>query len=98
MPWGVHRVARPHAAALPAAVGIVDAPVDVPRMEPQRIRHAQRQRLHLSVLRPQDEERVRVHVAGQQDILPETEGIVVIDIREVQHVGADLARRRRSFE
>src|SRR5262245_23356909 len=98
MPWRVHRIARPHAATFPSGVWIVDASIDVPRMESQRIRHAQRQRLHLSVLRPQDEERVRVDVAPQQNILPETERIVVIDVGEIQHVGAGLPRWRRSFE
>ena len=71
------------------AFGSSIRPADVTRVESQRVRHAQRQRLHLTVLRHQDEERVGVDVAGQHDVLPETERVVVIDVGQIQHVGAE---------
>ena len=64
-------------------------------MESERIRHAQRQCLHLAVLRSHNPERIGVDVARQQDVLAETEGVVMIDVIEIQHVGAEI---RLAFE
>src|SRR5215510_14776610 len=80
VPRRVHRVARPESATLPAGFRVVDSSGRVTSGESQRVRYAQGQRLHLAVLRYPGEEGIRVDVASHQDILPETEGVVVIDV------------------
>ena len=72
------------------SVRVLDPSGRVSRVESQRVRHAQGQCLRLTVLRPEDPERVRVDVAFEQHVLPETARVVVIDVTQVQHVRAEI--------
>ena len=81
-----HRVvAAPQAAALPAGVGIVDAPVEAARVEAERIRHAHDD--PLAALRKQREQRVGTAAAGHRHVRAEAERVELIDPVVVVEVG-----------
>src|SRR5262245_59752736 len=74
----------PQAAALPAAVGIVDAPVEPLGIEAERIRHAQRD--HLTVLQC---DQATHQVGGRhRDVLAEPERVVLVDPGVIARLGA----------
>src|ERR1700732_3064683 len=78
---------RPQSAALPAGIGIIDAPVEPLGVEAHRIRHAQRD--HLAVL---ECDQAVVEIASRHwNIVAKPEGVVLIDPAVVARLGAIVA-------
>src|SRR5437870_10227504 len=55
-------------------------------VESLRVGNAQRQ--HLTGFRHHDEERIRVDVSGQNNVFAQTERVLSIDLRQIEHVSA----------
>src|SRR2546430_574708 len=58
----------------------------MPRVESLGVRNAQRE--HLTGFRHHDEERIRVDVSGQNHVFAQTERVLSIDLRQIEHVSA----------